>query len=107
MDSRRGLSILVMVVCAILAIYFGMHYGVRRRQPRVNVPQTPSLESRQVLPSGMTITPMAAPGAFFVSLNPDLPGLPSFVAGQPVTTAMSPDGATLLVLTSGYNRMDD
>ncbi|MHB8412383.1 MAG: bifunctional YncE family protein/alkaline phosphatase family protein [Candidatus Acidiferrales bacterium] len=107
MGSRRGLGILVMVICVVLAIYFGMHYGARRRQPRVNAPQTPSLESRQVLPSGMTITPMAAPGAFFVPLNPDLPGLPSFVAGQPVTTAVSPDGETLLVLTSGYNRMDD
>jgi len=107
MGSRRGLGILVLVVCVALAIYFGMHYGVRRRQPRVNVPQIPSLESRQVLPTGMTITPMAAPGAFFVPLNPDLPGLPSFVAGQPVTTAVSPDGTTLLVLTSGYNRMDN
>ncbi|MHB8524887.1 MAG: bifunctional YncE family protein/alkaline phosphatase family protein [Candidatus Acidiferrales bacterium] len=108
MGSRRGLGIFVVAVCAALAIYFGMHYAARpRRQPRVNAPQTPSLESRQVLPSGMTITPMAAPGAFFVPLNPDLPGLPSFVAGQPVTTAVSPDGATLLVLTSGYNRMDN
>ena len=107
MGSRRGLGILVLVVCVVLAIYFGMHYGARRQQPRVDTPQTPSLESRQVLPSGMTITPMAAPGAFFVALNPDLPGLPSFVAGQPVTTAVSPDGATLLVLTSGYNRMDN
>lgn len=107
MAGRRGIGILVTVVCVISAIYFGMHYSAHQSQPRVNAPQTPSLESRQVLPSGMTITPVAARGAFFVPLDPDLPGLPSFVAGQPVTTAVSPDGATLLVLTSGYNRMDD
>src|SRR5262249_59438976 len=33
-----------------------------------------------------------------------LPTRPDFVAGQPETTALSPDGRTLLVLTTGYNR---
>jgi DNA-binding beta-propeller fold protein YncE len=55
------------------------------------------------VPSGMRITPTAAPGARFSVLNPDLPGSPDFTAGQAVTTAVSPDGATLLILTSGYN----
>ena len=55
------------------------------------------------LPSGMRITPTAAPGARFSALNPDLPGSPDFTAGQAVTTAVSPDGGTLLILTSGYN----
>jgi hypothetical protein len=55
------------------------------------------------VPSGMRITPTAAPGARFSALNPDLPGSPDFTAGQAVTTAVSPDGATLLILTSGYN----
>ena len=54
----------------------------------------------------MKITPTAAPGAVFQTLNPDLPGLPDFTAGQAVSTALSPDGKTLLVLTSGYNRMN-
>jgi len=57
-----------------------------------------------LLPTGASITPQAAPGATFQSLNPGLPNRPEFVAGQAVTTALSPDGRTLLVLTSGYNR---
>ena len=55
------------------------------------------------LPTGMRITPTAAPGARFSALNPDLPDAPDFTAGQAVTTAVSPDGSTLLILTSGYN----
>ncbi len=58
------------------------------------------------LHTGMKVTPTAAPGSIFQSLNPGLPDLPDFVAGQAVTTALSPDGTTLLVLTSGYNRMN-
>jgi YVTN family beta-propeller protein len=57
-----------------------------------------------LLPTGALITPTAAAGADFRPLNPGLPTRPDFVAGQAVTTATSPDGNTLLVLTSGYNR---
>jgi YVTN family beta-propeller protein len=42
-----------------------------------------------------------------MSLNPGLPDNPGYVVGQAVTTALSPDGKTLLVLTSGYNRVVD
>jgi DNA-binding beta-propeller fold protein YncE len=55
------------------------------------------------LPTGMRITPTAAPGAHFSTLNPNLPDAPEFTAGQAVATAVSPDGNTLLILTSGYN----
>src|SRR5579864_3223881 len=55
------------------------------------------------LPTGMRITPTAVPGARFSVLNPELPGSPKFTAGQAVSTAVSPDGKTLLILTSGYN----
>ena len=55
------------------------------------------------LPTGMRITPTAAPGARFSALNPNLPGSPEFTVGQAVSTAVSPDGKTLLILTSGYN----
>ncbi|MDP2025120.1 beta-propeller fold lactonase family protein [Sulfuriferula sp.] len=56
------------------------------------------------LPTGARITPQAARGARFERMNPSLPTLPDFQAGQAVSTALSPDGNTLLVLTSGYNR---
>src|SRR6266404_5366403 len=58
----------------------------------------------ELLPTGARITPSAARGSLFQRLNPDLPTQPDFVAGQAVATATSPDGGTLLVLTSGYNR---
>ena len=64
-----------------------------------------TLESAQeVVPTGKTVTPTAAPGSTFHSLSPGLPDFPGFVVGQAVTTAVSPDRKTLLVLTSGYNR---
>lgn len=58
----------------------------------------------EMLPTGVRITPEAASGALFQALNPDLPTNPDFVAGQAVATSASPDGNTLLILTSGYNR---
>ena len=52
----------------------------------------------------MRITPAVATGAQFTTLNPDLPTRPDYLVDHAVSTALSPDGATLLVLTSGYNR---
>lgn len=51
------------------------------------------------------ITPLAPQDARFEMLNPDLPDKPEWLAGQAVTTVVSPDHQTLLVLTSGYNRV--
>src|SRR5262249_54926000 len=55
------------------------------------------------IPTGVRITPEAAHGSVFQPLNPGLASDPSFIVGQAVTTAVSPDGRTLLILTSGYN----
>lgn len=68
--------------------------------------RAPSTEAEQ-LPTGLSITPTAARGAKFQALNPELPKYPGFRAGQAVTTAISPDGKTLLILTSGYNLLND
>jgi hypothetical protein len=57
----------------------------------------------ELLPTGVRITPEVVEGSLFQPLNPDLPGRPDFVAGQAVTGTSSPDGQTLLILTSGYN----
>ena len=59
------------------------------------------------LPTGAYLTPLAAPHSVFQALNPSLNGLPGFTAGQAVTTALSPDGTKLLILTSGYNQNYD
>jgi DNA-binding beta-propeller fold protein YncE len=61
----------------------------------------------QAVPSGQMITPLAPTGAVFSTLNPGLKDFPSYRAGQAVKTAISPDGRTLLVLTSGYNRLNN
>src|SRR5437762_1975995 len=56
------------------------------------------------LPNGLTITPDAAPRSVLLPLNPGLPGRRDLAMGEAVTTSLSPDGRTLLVLTSGYNK---
>ena len=58
----------------------------------------------QLLPNtGQQITPLAPRAARFEPLNPGLSDNPLYTAGQAVTSVVSPDGKTLLVLTSGYN----
>src|SRR5438270_5811756 len=58
----------------------------------------------QVIPnSGQRITPNAPTGTQFQPLNPDLADQPEYLANQAVTSVVSPDGKTMLVLTSGYN----
>jgi len=62
----------------------------------------------QIIPNmDQTITPLAPAGSQFQQLNPDLPDDPAWLATHAATTAVSPDGSTLLVLTSGYNRVFD
>lgn len=59
------------------------------------------------MPSGQYITPLAPMGAKFSQLNAGLKDFPDYNVGQAVKTAISPDGNTLLVLTSGFNRLND
>jgi YVTN family beta-propeller protein len=58
-------------------------------------------------PSGQLITPLAPVGARYSQLIPGLKNFPDYAAGQAVKTVLSPDGNTLLVLTSGYNLLND
>src|SRR5215813_3746380 len=55
------------------------------------------------LPTGQMITPTAARGSVFQALNPHVASAPNYTVGQAVSTAVSPDGKTLLILTSGFN----
>ena len=59
------------------------------------------------LPTGKQITPLSSPHARLDNLNPGLPDFPDFVAGQAMSTVISPGGKTLLLLTSGFNRIND
>ena len=62
--------------------------------------------AQQTVSSGQMITPLAPTGAIFSRLNPGLKDFPSYTVGQAVKTVISPDGDTLLILTSGYNRLN-
>ncbi|WP_198419377.1 beta-propeller fold lactonase family protein [Geomonas terrae] len=65
-----------------------------------------SVGDAQFLPNmNQYITPLAPSGSRFEPLNPGLSDKPDWLAGQAVTAVKSPDGKTLLVLTSGYNRV--
>jgi DNA-binding beta-propeller fold protein YncE len=57
--------------------------------------------------SGQRITPTAAPRADLQYLNPHLSQDSNFVASGGISSVLSPDGKTLLVLTSGYNLWHD
>jgi hypothetical protein len=60
----------------------------------------------QFIPNmNQTITPLAPTGSQYQQLNPDLADNPAWLASHAATTALSPDGNTLLVLTTGYNRV--
>jgi len=61
----------------------------------------------QKLPNtGQQVTPLSLRGARFQPLNPGLADNPQFTAGQAETTVVSPNGKTLLILTSGYNLLN-
>jgi YVTN family beta-propeller protein len=53
--------------------------------------------------TGAWITPLAAPGSALFELHTDSRSDGNADAANAVSTALSPDGTTLLILTSGYN----
>ncbi len=59
------------------------------------------------LPTGQQVTPTLSPASIFATLNPGLASHPELEVGGAVTEALSPDGATLAVLTTGYNKWTD
>ena len=66
-----------------------------------------SAYGQTILPTGATITPNAAPGSVFRPLVVALPGFEHYTPDGAESTAISPDGKTLLILTSGYNFVED
>jgi YVTN family beta-propeller protein len=86
----------VILVCACALAVFP---GTARSQKNMSAPE--------LLPTGQAIAPTAAPLSRFQTLKPGLAGYPNHEVGFAVATAISPDGATLLVLTSGYTEVRD
>jgi YVTN family beta-propeller protein len=93
---RIAKSLACVLTCIFVFIWLSAFCEQKKNNPKA-----------QDLPTGMSITPMAARGSTFQPLNPDLPDLPQFTVDHPISTALSPDGNTLLILTSGYNRNND
>jgi YVTN family beta-propeller protein len=87
------------IVCLLLALST-VTVSARFRDDDDDLPST-------LLPTGKRITPLAAPRSRLQSLNPGLPDFPNFIAGQAMSTVVSPDAKTLLLLTSGFNRIND
>jgi hypothetical protein len=68
----------------------------------------PAPAAQQIPNVGQQITPLAPFDSTFEPLVPGaaiLPKYPAWQVGQAVSSAVSPDGNTLLVLTSGFNRI--
>ena len=91
-----------LLLCAALALVFAASARI------AGAKQTPQpRRAPQMLPTGMSITPTAAAGAQFGLLRPGYADHPNYAASDAVSTALSPDAKTLLILTSGYNRVAD
>jgi len=85
--------------CAVLALLLCLTVSAFASDQRRNsAPVGGSL-----LPDGFYITPTAAPGSIFQGLPTGLRPDGSADANGAVTTALSPDGTALLILTTGYN----
>jgi WD40 repeat protein len=82
-------------------------YAQPAERPKANRPRDATVQPGQPLPTGMSITPAAAPGSQFLQLYQNLTKPTGTLSGQPVSTAISPDGNTLVVLTSGYNGTEE
>jgi DNA-binding beta-propeller fold protein YncE len=63
-------------------------------------------QSPMQLATGQFITPTFIRGAVQQFLNPGLNAYPNFIAGEAVRSQLSPDGATLAVITAGQNSLD-
>jgi len=64
-------------------------------EPAPNIQSLPNM--------GQQISPLAPQNSRFEPMNPGLADNPAWLAGQAVTTAVSPDHKTLLILLSGFN----
>jgi YVTN family beta-propeller protein len=98
MTAKRIAHLLLVLISCLLAQFTA---DAKRQAAHTAAPAAESL------PTGMSITPLAAQGSIFQPLNPGLADRPEFTVDHPITTAISPDGGTLLILTSGFNRNFD
>ncbi len=98
MRHRGAARLLTLAVALVLPLQLAACSGGATKPAATPVAQS--------LPNmGTQITPTAPAGSTFTGLNPGLADDPGWLAGQAVATVVSPDKKTLLVLTSGFNRV--
>lgn len=90
--NQRPVLTLTAVLLILCVCLWGSIGGFAQPPPAQDLPNL-----------GQQITPLEPRGSRFESLNPGLADKPDWLAGQAVTSVVSPDHKTLLVLTSGYN----
>jgi DNA-binding beta-propeller fold protein YncE len=66
----------------------------------------PAQPARQLLPTGQALTPVVAPGERFTPLVAGVGPVPTYVADGAAAMAVSSDKRQILVLTSGFNRLN-
>src|SRR5215472_1681738 len=95
---RRFNGFTLCAIAALLAFSAGLAAALPREAPVGTGPGGNAL-----LPDGFYITPTVAPGSNFQRLSTGLRSDGSADAEGAVTTALSPDGTALLIVTTGYN----
>ncbi|WP_414563782.1 MULTISPECIES: bifunctional YncE family protein/alkaline phosphatase family protein [unclassified Anabaena] len=98
-QRKRYLLLSLLVAVAIVVSSVQIVNAVLSTSPVGELP-----EGGALLPTGQVITPAAAPGSTFAPLATGLRADNNADAAGAVTTTLSPDGKTLLVLTSSYNQ---
>ncbi|MEH2320190.1 alkaline phosphatase family protein [Nostoc sp.] len=98
MNSQKQRYLLGLVLLSTLSV------TIQSVSARTTSPVGNLVGGGALLPTGQIITPAAAPGSIFAPLATGLRTDNNADAAEAVSTALSPNGKTLLVLTSGYNQ---
>ena len=102
---RRAASIAVGLCLSALGVLSCTHV-TPEPSPTASGETTGGAKAERIA-TGQLISPTAIPHAVQQFLNPGLPAYPSFVAGEALKSALSPDGKTLAILCAGQNSLDD
>jgi len=106
-NSFRSIASLAVLFLMPLLASVGQTQDDPDRNERTTTLPVGNYDDRSLLPTGQFITPTAAPGSTIQVLATGLRADGNADASEAVNTALSPDGTTLLVMTSGWNRNND
>lgn len=96
--KRKGYLLLSLLVAAAILLV-----GIQTISARTTDLVGDINNGASLLPNGQIITPTATPGSSYATLATGVRADGNADAAEAVSVDLSPDGKTLLVLTSGYN----